>query len=392
MKKILYIIIFCIMLIPNVIYAKEKELNMYLFYGNGCPHCIKLEKYLDNYLKDKPNIKLYEYEVWYNEENRNLLKEIYKINKSDSGVPYLVVGQNVIIGFAENHTEEQIINTINYYLNIDYEDKVGIYLGVVEEKDKLPEKKLEDIDLPTSLTKIIKNSPLIITSIIKGLVDGFNPCTIWIIILLVSMILGVKDKKRKWILGLSFLLSTATIYFAFLTSMLDLSVFLNNTAYIRLAISTSIVMFGFYLIVKVIKSKYVNESEFDKKSEKKIINTITTILKEKSFILVIVGVILLSFAVNIIQLLSCSLELQAMFSQILIINDISMKYRILYSLVYVISFILDDFIVIFILIKTLEIKTISNKFDKYLLPISGIIMMIIGFLMIYKPGWLMLNF
>lgn len=386
MKKILYIIIFCIMLIPNVIYAKEKELNMYLFYGNGCPHCIKLEKYLDNYLKDKPNIKLYEYEVWYNEENRNLLKEIYKINKSDSGVPYLVVGQNVIIGFAENHTEEQIINTINYYLNIDYEDKVGIYLGVVEEKDKLPEKKLEDIDLPTSLKKIIKNSPLIITSIIKGLVDGFNPCTIWITILLVSMILGVKDKKRKWILSLSFLFSTAIIYFAFLISKLNLSIFLNNTAYIRLAISTIIVMSGFSLIVKFIKSKYIDESELDKK------NKITTILKEKTFILVIAGVVLLSFAVNIIQLLSCSLELPAVFAQVLTINNISMRYRILYSLVYVISFILDDFIVIFILIKTLEIKTISNKFDKYLLPISGIIMMIIGFLMIYKPGWLMLNF
>ena len=182
------------------------------------------------------------------------------------------------------------------------------------------------------------------------------------------------------------LFSTAIIYFAFLISKLNLSVFLNNTAYIRLAISTIIVMSGFSLIVKFIKSKYIDESELDKK------NKITTILKEKSFILVIAGVILLSFAVNIIQLLSCSLELPAVFAQVLTINNISMRYRILYSLVYVISFILDDFIVIFILIKTLEIKTISNKFDKYLLPISGIIMMIIGFLMIYKPGWLMLNF
>ena len=160
MKKILFAIIFCIMLIPSIIYAEQKELNMYLFYGNGCPHCAALEKYLDEYLKDKPNIKLYEYEVWSSEENRNKLKDIFEITNVEGGIPYLIVGNNVITGFLEGYTEENIVNTVNYYLNIDYEDKVGIYLGLAEGKGTIPEEKyeenIENISAPNNLKKIIK--------------------------------------------------------------------------------------------------------------------------------------------------------------------------------------------------------------------------------------------
>ena len=66
--------------------------------------------------------------------------------------------------------------------------------------------------------------------------------------------------------------------------------------------------------------------------------------------------------------------------------------QIIYSIIYVIFFLIDDIIIFFIAMKTLEIKAISNKFGKYSHLIGGIIMLIIGFLMLYKPEWLMFNF
>ena len=59
MKKIIYLIIFSILLIPNIIFAQEKELNLYLFYGDGCPHCKQMHEYLDEYLDGKDNLKDY---------------------------------------------------------------------------------------------------------------------------------------------------------------------------------------------------------------------------------------------------------------------------------------------------------------------------------------------
>ena len=206
------------------------------------------------------------------------------------------------------------------------------------------------------------------------------------------MLIDIKSKKRKWILGLTFLFSTGLIYFLFLISWLNLSIFLNSIIYIRIAIAAVAFVLGFLSILKFVKTRYSNGCVVvNKKSRKKIISAITKIVKEKSFILAIVGITLLAFSVNIIELL-CSLGLPAMFAQVLAINNISNSQKIIYSLIYVISFLLDDLLVFFISMKTLEIKAISNKYGKYSSLIGGIIMIVIGLLMIYKPGWLMFNF
>ena len=81
-----------------------------------------------------------------------------------------------------------------------------------------------------------------------------------------------------------------------------------------------------------------------------------------------------------------------MFSEILTLNNVSSNMKIVYSLIYVFFFLIDDIIIFIIAMKTLEIKAISNKFGKYSHLIGGIIMLIIGILMIYKPEWLMFNF
>ena len=81
-----------------------------------------------------------------------------------------------------------------------------------------------------------------------------------------------------------------------------------------------------------------------------------------------------------------------MFSEILTINEVSNTSKIIYSLVYVFFFMIDDIIVFIIAMKTLEIKAVSNTFGKYAHLVGGLIMLIIGLLMIYKPEWLMLNF
>ena len=129
----------------------------------------------------------------------------------------------------------------------------------------------------------------------------------------------------------------------------------------------------------------------DKKGRKKIINSIKKIIKEKSFILALLGVVVLAASVNIIELL-CSLGLPVMFTQILTVNEVSKLSQVIYSLIYVLFFLIDDIVIFIIAMKTFEIKAISNKFGKYSHLIGEIIMLIIGFLMIYKPEWLMFNF
>ena len=147
-------------------------------------------------------------------------------------------------------------------------------------------------------------------------------------------------------------------------------------------------------IIKFIGSLQNNDDGcevVDSKNRKRIIKSIKKIVKEKSFPLALLGIMLLAVGVNIIELL-CSLGLPVMFSEILAINEVSSSAKIIYSLIYVLFFLIDDIIVFVIAMKTLEIKVVSNKLGKYSHLIGGIIMIIIGLLMILKPEWLMFNF
>lgn len=395
MKKLFKILIFLLMFIPFIVFGSEKELNIYLFYGDGCPHCRDEEKWFETYLKKNEFIKMHRYEIWYSKDNQEKYSKVHEIlNDTSSGIPYLIIGETVITGFDEEITPERIKNAIEYYKNINYKDKVGIYLGIVEEKNESDTKidyEETEVDIPIIGKKKIKEVSIGLSAIIIGLVDGFNPCAMWILLFLISMLFGMKNRKRMWALGITFLISSALVYFLFLISWLNLAVFLNKILYIRVAIAFVAVLFGVLQVNSFFFKKDDGCEVVDTKNRKKIIKSIQKIVKEKSFILALLGIILLAASVNIIELL-CSLGLPVMFTQILTINEVGKIGQILYSLLYILFFMIDDIVIFIIAMKTLEIKALSNKYGKYSHLIGGLIMITIGILMIYKPEWLMFNF
>lgn len=395
MKKTLKVLLFLLLFIPFLVFGSEKDLNIYLFYGDGCPHCKEEEKWFESYLKKNDYIKIHRYEVWYNKDNQEKYSKVHDIlNDTSSGIPYLIIGETVISGFDEEITPERIKNAVEYYKNINYKDKVGIYLGIVEDKNDEETKtdyQESEVKIPILGKQKIKDVSIGLSAVVIGLVDGFNPCAMWILLFLISMLLGMKNRKRMWTLGITFLVSSALVYFLFLISWLNLAVFLNKILYIRVAIAFVAVLFGVIQVNSFFFKKDDGCEVVDTKNRKKIIKSIQKIVKEKSFILALLGIILLAASVNIVELL-CSLGLPVMFTQILTINEVSKFGQILYSLIYILFFMIDDIIIFIIAMKTLEIKAISNKYGKYSHLIGGLIMITIGILMIYKPEWLMFNF
>jgi glutaredoxin len=87
-----------------------------LFYGIGCPHCAKVEEFInENKIKEK--IAFEEKEVYFNKENAKQLIEVAKkcgFNENEIGVPFLWDGENqkCIIG------DKPIINFFKEKLNL----------------------------------------------------------------------------------------------------------------------------------------------------------------------------------------------------------------------------------------------------------------------------------
>ena len=138
----------------------------------------------------------------------------------------------------------------------------------------------------------------------------------------------------------------------------------------------------------------------NKESRKKIINKIKKIVvleeasenkKRFAFLLAVLGIMALAISVNVIEL-ACSAGLPLVFTQILAMNEVSTLARIIYIALYILCFMLDDIIIFTIAMITFKVTGISTKYTKYSHLIGGLIMLLIGLLMIFKPSWIMFNF
>ena len=394
------IVLLLLLLIPTLVSAKE--VNLYLFHGDGCPHCAKEREYLKEIEKEYDDVNIHLYEVWYDTDNQELMAKVKKeLNSSTNYVPLTIIGDKYTVGFNDN-TKLMIKNNIEKCLKEDCEDVVGNVLAgktaneTTNKKEvKEPKKDKEDSikDLPILGKVDVKKVSLPIMAAVIGLVDGFNPCAMWVLIFLISMLLGTKDRKKMWILGLTFLFTSAFIYLLFMVAWLNVAIKMNTVIWLRITIAIIAIIAAFINLKSFYKSlkKDTGCEVVDSKKRKNIIEKIKKFTLEKSLILGLLGVMTLAVSVNFIEL-ACSAGLPLLFTQILALNNLSKLSYMIYILIYIFFFLMDDIIVFVIAMFTLKITGISNKYSKYSHLIGGIIMLLIGLLMIIKPEWLMLNF
>lgn len=106
----------------NDVTFDENKVNIYLFYGDGCPYCEEEIVFLKTIDEKYHNlIKVYTFETWYNNSNKALLEEVAtKMGDKVTGVPYTVIGNETISGFNKL-TEIKIMGAIDEQLNQDYD-------------------------------------------------------------------------------------------------------------------------------------------------------------------------------------------------------------------------------------------------------------------------------
>jgi len=424
MKKISKILLFIFMFLafPFISEAKVENPKIFLFHLSGCPHCAQAREYIrETLMKEYPDIELVQYEVSRDQvKNNDLLNKIQAYNgKYSSSVPYILVGDSVVISwnsdsknvlsnafktYINNGVELNIpelvsngsinnIDTYNNYIN-DYQKKVEDYKknNVSLEQEEQKEEVNENIkELPLIGKVDVTKVSLPILAAIIGFIDGFNPCAMWILLFLISMLIGTKDQKRMWILGLSFLFASAFVYFLFMIAWLNIALQMNQILWIRTLIGIVALVVAFINLKSFFFPKKESGCEVvDNSKRKKIFDKIKKFTKEKSLFIALIGVVTLAFSVNLVEL-ACSAGLPLLFTQILALNNLSKLMYLFNILVYIFFFLLDDVIVFVIAMVTLKVTGITTKYAKFSHLIGGILMLIIGILLIFKPEILMLG-
>jgi len=198
MKKIILMLMLLLLIAPVVSYAAEQEESnevvLFMFYGQGCPHCGKMELFLNDLEKKYPTLNVERYEIYGNQENRELFENISKAYDTEVvGVPAVFIDNNVVFGFS-NSIGNSIENEVKKCVN---------------EVCCLPRDKLEEFKCTGGIVKKL-TIPAVISA---AAVDAINPCAFAVLIILLTTILAIKSRRKALFAGLAFSLSIYIAYF-----------------------------------------------------------------------------------------------------------------------------------------------------------------------------------
>ena len=393
--------------------AQSEPINAYFFYGTGCPHCAKEREFLQSLKEKNPNdISIYEYEIYYNTLNsKKFADTITHLGIDVGGVPFLVIGERYFIGYESDETTGlEIENELIRCMENGCKDNLAELLlnkkiipGTTSSEEKVEKKveeeiKIEDGKNSENTSPIYLNTPILgkinlksislpIATILIAFVDGFNPCAMWILIFLITMLINMKDRKKLYILGSVFIFTSGVVYFFFLSAWLNFFKFVGFVYWIKVVIGIVAVISGLLHLKNALFSKGGCHATNEKQREG-IMNKIKKALGEKSYLLSIIGIVSLAISVNLIEVV-CSAGLPAVYTNLLSSINLSGPQYYFYLLLYVLIFMLDDLIVFFIAMRTFEVTGIAKKYTKWSSVIGGVIILIIGIILILKPEWLM---
>ena len=226
-----------------------------------------------------------------------------------------------------------------------------------------------------------------VMSFILGLVDGFNPCAMWTLFILIGFLFSVEDKRKQWLIGGVFIGSSGIIYMAALLTYLfgfkeiTQMIATNAMGWVFLAIGGIAILTGLISLLSF-SQKSVDCEVRGIKSKQKFSRKIQSILANENIWLILGGVIVLAFSVNIFELL-CSFAIPTVFTATLVSLDLSLAKELIALTIYDFAYVLDDLIVFTIAIKTLSLKVFDKKLIQTVHLIGAILLIVIGVLLIF---------
>lgn len=180
--KLLFVIMVGILLVPFSVLAKDEEkatsndtdtkVKVYLFRGEGCPHCAEAEEFFDSIQSELGDqFKLISYETWYNSDNASLMEKVASVRKEEaSGVPYIIIGDQSWQGYASDYDEE-----IKSKIKEEYKKDVSERYDVMKYVDAVGEADSNSRSSATTTKKDYSSDVLVVTLILlvgAGIVSG----------------------------------------------------------------------------------------------------------------------------------------------------------------------------------------------------------------------------
>jgi hypothetical protein len=344
--------------------------QVYFFYLPGCSHCEAQEHFNQKLQNEYPSINITREDAT-TPAGIALLSQMLDERgiEEEPDFPITIFGNQVFGGWeSEETTGATIEEALQQCLAGNCPPPTG-------------EEPKHKINLPFIGEIALSDYSLPALAVVLGLVDGFNPCAMWVLVYLISVVATLRDKRRIWLIVGSFVLASGILYFLFMTVWLNLFLFIGYVKTVTIVIGLIALGGGILQIKGFIETKGAVVCEVTgEESRKKTMTKVQEIVSSPLTWGILVGIIVLAFTVNAVEFV-CSAAIPAVFTQVLSLASLSTFQYYGYILLYVFFFMLDD-LVIFGTAAFALTSSLGDRYAKYTRPVGATILIILGLLLL----------
>ena len=354
------------LLANDVLQGKVEQKVVDVFVRDGCPHCARAKVFLSEFAKLYPEMKIVLHEVDRDEVARDaLIRHSVEAGIWPPGVPSFVYGDKIIVGFDNPLSTGDALRAL-----------------IADEPASA-----QSLDSELFGTLSVSRLGLPLFTIALGLLDGVNPCAMWVLLFLLSFLIHLRDRKRIALIAGTFVFVSGAVYYAFMAAWLNLFLLVGITSFVRWFLGGAALIIGAINLRDFLRPGDGYVLAIPAAAKPGMYTRMRSILAADSLLPALAAVFTLAVVVNFIELL-CTAGLPALYTAVLVEQGLSPVAHYAYLGLYILGYMADDAILVTLAVIALNSKKLSATSGRWLKLISAAAMLVLGSVMLLRPEWL----
>ncbi len=242
----------------------------------------------------------------------------------------------------------------------------------------------EAMDVPVFGSLSPRNMGMPAFTFMVGLVDGFNPCAMWVLMFLLSLLVNLKSRTKILAVAGTFVIISGLAYFAFMSAWLNVFLLIGYLRPAQITLGVMSICVGTVHVKDFFAFGKGVSLSIPESAKPGIYDRVRKIVMAENLTGAVAGAIVLAVLVNVIELL-CTAGLPAMYTQILTMQDYPPWKNYAMLGIYNLAYMLDDSLMVGIVVITLGKHKLQENEGRWLKLFSGLVVLTLGMVMIFKP-------
>ena len=335
-----------------------------------------------------PTLEIQSYDVYLDPDARLLYTEVLAfLDRTPQGMPTIIIGERVWVGFQKSYQQE-MTSALDACLAEGCPDIPAILTSgspTTQRGSDTSQPTSNTLELPLVGVVSLTTMPLIISTLIIGFVDGFNPCSLWVLTVLLSLTLYMQSRPRILLVGLTFITVSSLTYALFISGLFTALSIIEYQTLIQTLLSLIALVFAIINIKDYFFFKQGPSLTISDQAKPGLYQRMRqTISLEKTGIALILGTVGLSAGVSLMEF-SCTAGFPIIWVNLLASQQVEGAKYIFLLLLYLLIYMLDElgiFISVVITMRSIKLNTQQGRFLKLL---SGLIMLALAVIMLIQP-------